>query len=136
MESANVEIVNVEMAAAWDGPEGADWAEHAKRYERVARPHVERLLVAAELRPGDDVLAIGCGSGDAALDAAAVVAPGSVLGVDLSTAMLEVAALAADARGLTNVRFERTDAQVHPFEPAAFDVALSSFGAMFFGDAV
>jgi SAM-dependent methyltransferase len=34
------------------------------------------------------------------------------------------------------VQFERGDAQVHPFPPEAFDVALSRFGIMFFDDPV
>jgi len=37
---------------------------------------------------------------------------------------------------LTNVRFERGDAQVHPFPMAAFDVVVSRFGSMFFADPV
>ncbi|MGW4569466.1 class I SAM-dependent methyltransferase, partial [Streptomyces sp. NPDC004561] len=36
--------------------------------------------------------------------------------------------------GLDNLRFERGDAQVHPFPPGGFDVALSRFGIMFFAD--
>jgi SAM-dependent methyltransferase len=34
------------------------------------------------------------------------------------------------------VRFEHADAQVHAFEPGSFDVVISRFGAMFFGDPV
>ena len=40
------------------------------------------------------------------------------------------------AEGIDNVTFERADAQVHPFEAGAFDVAISRFGAMFFSDPV
>ena len=50
--------------------------------------------------------------------------------------MLGHAREAAKAEGVTNVSFEQGDAQVHPFPPAAFDVAVSSFGAMFFSDPV
>ncbi len=42
----------------------------------------------------------------------------------------------ARRESLTNVTFEIADAQVHPFEPASYDVAMSRFGAMFFGDPV
>jgi SAM-dependent methyltransferase len=38
------------------------------------------------------------------------------------------------AEGLENVEYELGDAQVHPFEPAGFDVAISRFGTMFFSD--
>ena len=40
------------------------------------------------------------------------------------------------AEGVANVRFVQADVQVHPFEPAAFDLAISRTGAMFFGDPV
>ena len=45
-------------------------------------------------------------------------------------------ARAAAHEGLTNVRFERADAQVHPFDQAAVDLVVSVFGTMFFDDAV
>ena len=50
--------------------------------------------------------------------------------------MLERARARAEAEGLANVEFVQADAQVHPFEDGAFDVAVSSFGAMFFNDQV
>ena len=50
--------------------------------------------------------------------------------------MLNVARSRAAREGLTNVRFERADAQVHPFEPQAVDLVVSVFGTMFFDDAV
>jgi SAM-dependent methyltransferase len=50
--------------------------------------------------------------------------------------MLDVARRRAAAEGITNVTFEQVDAQIHPFPPAAFDVAISRTGTMFFGDAV
>jgi SAM-dependent methyltransferase len=43
--------------------------------------------------------------------------------------------LTADA-GLDNVRYEQADAQVYPFKPESFDLAMSRFGVMFFGDPV
>ena len=58
------------------------------------------------------------------------------LGIDLSTRMLELARKRSADEGLDNVTFVRGDAQVFPFEPEAFDVAMSSFGTMFFNDPV
>ena len=43
---------------------------------------------------------------------------------------------AAAPKVVTNVRYEHADTQVHEFEPRAFDLAISRFGAMFFGDPV
>ncbi|MBW3547475.1 MAG: methyltransferase domain-containing protein [Actinobacteria bacterium] len=127
-------MANAEMVAAWDGPEGEHWARYADRYERASWRHWKRFLEGVRIQGGDSVLDIGCGTGKSTSDAARLAGSGSVLGVDLSARMLERARAAAHAEGLANVRFEQADAQVHPFPEGAFDIAISSFGAMFFGD--
>src|SRR5205085_6087640 len=129
-------IANVEMAKAWDGHEGDMWTTHADRYETTGRRTWAAFLGRGLVAAGDDVLDVGCGTGRPTADLARVAAPGRVLGVDLSSQMLERGRRRAEAEGLTNVEFVQGDAQVHPFEAAAFDVAVSSFGAMFFSDQV
>jgi SAM-dependent methyltransferase len=129
-------IANVEMAAAWDGPEGEHWAAHADRYEATGIRYAEALLRAAAVQPGDTILDIGCGTGSSTIKLARLAPAGSVLGVDLSSKMLEHARTVAEKEGLTNVTFEQADAQVHPFPEGTFDVAVSEFGAMFFADPV
>jgi SAM-dependent methyltransferase len=129
-------IVNTEMAAAWNGSEGEHWAEHAERYESIGPAFWEALVARVGIGADDVVLDVGCGTGRSTRDAARITASGRVLGVDLSQRMLERARAAAAAEGLANVRFEQADAQVHPFAEAAFDVAISSFGAMFFAEPV
>jgi SAM-dependent methyltransferase len=129
-------IANVEQAAAWDGNEGDHWAEHADRYESAGRRQWQRFLDAGLIADDDQVLDIGCGTGKSTRDAARVAVSGAALGVDLSSRMLERARERSAAEGLTNVSFEQADAQVHPFDAHAFDVAISCFGGMFFGDPV
>jgi SAM-dependent methyltransferase len=131
-----VEIANAEQAAAWDGHEGDMWTEHADRYERASWRHWQRFLDAGVISHDSDVLDVGCGTGKATRDVAGLASGGSVLGVDLSAAMLQRAREESRAAGLTNVTYEQADAQVHPFAAGAFDVAMSSFGAMFFNDPV
>src|SRR5688500_14172575 len=48
--------------------------------------------------------------------------------------MLARARQVTAAERLDNVRYELGDAQVHRFEPAGFDVAISRFGTMFFSN--
>ena len=129
-------IANVEMAAAWDGAEGEHWAAYADRYEATGTRYGQALLRAAAVGSGDTVLDIGCGTGSSTRDLARMAPSGSVLGVDLSAKMLEHARTAAERDGLTNVAFEQADAQVHRFPERTFDVAVSSFGVMFFADPV
>src|SRR5579885_2186445 len=49
--------------------------------------------------------------------------------------LLDAAGIGAGDRVL-NIGCEQADAQIHPFEAGAFDVAISRTGAMFFGDPV
>jgi len=59
---------------------------------------------------------------------------GSALGVDISASAIERARELAQAQGIHNVTFEHGDAQVHRFPRERFDLAISRFGTMFFGD--
>lgn len=129
-------IANTEMAAAWDGDDGDDWSRDWERYDRSLAGYHERLLDAAAIQTSERVLDIGCGNGQTTLDAARAASSGSALGVDLSSKMLARARERAAADGIINVAFEQADAQVHPFDPASADVAISRFGSMFFADPV
>jgi SAM-dependent methyltransferase len=129
-------VANVEMARAWDGPEGERWAAHATGYERANTRQWRRFLELVPVRASDRILDVGCGNGRSTCELARLATAGAATGVDLSSAMLEVARSRAAHEGLTNVRFEQADAQVHAFDPAAADLVVSVFGVMFFDDPV
>jgi SAM-dependent methyltransferase len=103
-------------------------------YDFELRAHHEHLRAAYGIRPADDVVDIGCGTGLTTREAARAAAPGRVVGVDVSERMLERARELTAAERLENIRFELGDAQVHRFDSAGFDVAISRFGTMFFSD--
>ena len=128
-------MTNEEQVRYWNGGEAAHWLVHEERYARMLAPFTDHLLTAAALGHADRVIDIGCGTGSTSRAAGRVALDGEVLGVDLSAAMLRQAARRAQEEGLTNIRFERGDAQVHRFRPGAGDVAVSRFGVMFFADA-
>jgi SAM-dependent methyltransferase len=127
---------NAAQAEAWNGSTGEHWAEHARRYNHATRRHARRLFDAAAISATDAVLDVGCGTGSTTRRAAQVATRGSAVGVDLSAVMLERAREESRVEGLTNVSFVQADAQVHQFGEHAFDVAISSFGVMFFADPV
>ncbi|MET9614573.1 class I SAM-dependent methyltransferase [Kitasatospora indigofera] len=129
-------VVNTEQAQAWNGYEGDHWAGHHDRWNAVNGGFDEPLFTAAAIGPRDHVLDIGCGAGRTTRLAARQAADGRALGIDLSAPMLARARAEAAGEGLANAAFVQGDAQVHPFAPAAFDVAVSRFATMFFGDPV
>jgi SAM-dependent methyltransferase len=113
----------------------AAWAEVREALELQLAPLGRRALAALAPRAGESVLDIGCGGGETVLELARAVAPeGTVLGIDLSAAVLAFARRAV--KDCERVRLVEADAQVFPFEPALFDAAFSRFGVMFFADPI
>ena len=92
----------------------------------------EQLAESLEIVPGERVLDVACGSGNAAL-AAARRSWGNVVGVDFVPALLERGRERAAAERL-DVEFVEGDAAELPFGEAEFDVVTSVFGAMFAPD--
>jgi len=130
-------IVNTDQAEHWNTGDGvAHWVRNQDRYDRMNAPFAAMILDAAGLRPGTDVLDVGCGCGGTTLAAARLVAPGQAVGLDLSGPMLARARAGAEADGLGNAEFRQGDAQVHALEPGRFGAVLSRFGVMFFADPV
>ena len=114
-----VDSSNEDQLRAWDGDEGAYWADHADYFDRSVAAYHRRLLDQAAIQTHDRVLDVGCGTGQTTRDAARVALAGSALGVDLSSRMLDHARRRAAEEGLANATFAQADAQVHAFEPAS-----------------
>ena len=76
------------------------------------------------------VLDLGCGDGTTAIPEAQRGA--EVLGVDISSNLVEAANARAKALGLTNIRVEEGDAtDLSGIDDERFDLVVSFFGAMF-----
>ena len=87
------------------------------------------------LAPGEHVLDLACGTGLVTLDAARRVGPhGKVLGTDLSGQMIEIARQRAVEQQLSNVTFQRMDAETLDLPDATFDVVLCALGLMYLPD--
>jgi ubiquinone/menaquinone biosynthesis C-methylase UbiE len=123
---------NSEQIAEWNGAVGQRWASEQTAFDNLTRPFGDAALKAAAARPGERVIDIGCGCGDTSLSLGKAVGPdGSVLGVDVSGPMLEVARSRAKAEGANNVTFEQADASNAPLFHDR-DLLFSRFGVMFF----
>jgi SAM-dependent methyltransferase len=103
-------------------------------YDTELQRHNEVLRQACGVQFRDNVLDIGCGSGQTTREAARAARAGSALGVDVAASAVERAREAARAEGIGNVTFERANVEVYRFPQERFDVAISRFGTMFFAD--
>ena len=89
------------------------------------RRSYRKLVVAAEVRPGDGVLDVGCGPGYLTRMLAQAVGPqGAATGIDAAPENTEYAT--RKARGLANCRFQPGTAEALDFPDGAFDVVVSS----------
>jgi SAM-dependent methyltransferase len=92
----------------------------------------EQLAETLAIMPGERVLDVACGSGNGAIAAARRSWAGAV-GADFVPALLERGRQRAAVERL-EVEFVEADAQDLPFDDGAFDVTMSTFGAMFAPD--
>jgi SAM-dependent methyltransferase len=86
------------------------------------------VVAACHVAPGDRVLDIAAGSGNAAIPAAQ--AGGDVVACDLTPALLEAGRQEAVKHGVT-IEWREADAESLSFADASFDVVLSCVGVMF-----
>jgi SAM-dependent methyltransferase len=82
------------------------------------------------------VLDVGSGGGTTAMAAGRKVAPGAVVGADISAPLAALARSRVADAGAGNVSFVVADVQREAISGAPFDVALSQFGVMFFDEPV
>ncbi len=88
--------------SAWNGHE----------YDAVSRQRFavgDLLIRLAAVRLGDEVLDVGCGTGELTLNLAKIAYPGRVLGIDNAPGMIEVALSKAKAAGIQNLAFRVHD---------------------------
>jgi ubiquinone/menaquinone biosynthesis C-methylase UbiE len=114
---------------------GGNAAENYERYfvPTIGTAWANALLDAAELRPGDRVLDVACGTGVVTRLAAERVGPdGAVAGLDLNPAMLAVARSVPSSGAA--IEWHEANAESLPLADESFDVVVSSLSLQFLPD--
>jgi SAM-dependent methyltransferase len=108
----------------------------AENYQRhfvpvIATPVSKDLLIAADLRIGERVLDVACGTGVISrLAAERVGATGSVIGIDVAADMIDVAKSVPAPEGAA-IKWRVADAASIPLPDGSVDVVLCQMGLMF-----
>lgn len=101
---------------------------------RFLQGQANQIVEALRLNQDDQVLDIAAGTGEPGLTIASVVHQGSVMAIDLSESMLQIAEEKARHKGLTNYSTQSADVCELPFADATFDAVSCRLGFMFFPD--
>ena len=132
---AEPEQFNADQFAFWNGQGGRTWVARQEHTDTTLAPVSEALLALAAPRAGERVLDVGCGCGASTLDLARAVGPtGRVAALDISGPMLAEGEARAEAAGIANIDWQQADAATAALD--GFDLLVSNFGLMFFGDPV
>jgi SAM-dependent methyltransferase len=102
--------------------------KHFAPLEALTTPAAARLVKFANVRGGQSVLDVACGTGVVAITAARIGA--RVRGLDLTPELLERARENAKLARV-EIDFREGDAEALPYDDVTFDVVVSQFGHMF-----
>jgi ubiquinone/menaquinone biosynthesis C-methylase UbiE len=115
------------------------WDKAALFYEtfwqQQLKPAQDLLLQMAAIQPGEKVLDIACGTGLVSFRAAEQTgATGFVLATDISDRMIEKATALSNEKNISNISFERMDAEQLTCTDESFDVVICALGLMYVPD--
>mgnify|MGYP003575690549 CR=1 FL=1 len=100
------------------------------RIAETMRESGTELVSKLNIKPGMEVLDLGCGDGTTAIPSARLGA--NVLGVDIAGNLVEAGNKRVQKEGLTNIKFQEGDAiNLQDLKDESFDLVVSIFGAMF-----
>jgi SAM-dependent methyltransferase len=125
-------VANEDQATFWTETAGPVWLAREEDLDVSSRAFGLATMDAANVRAGETVLDVGCGTGSTTIELGRRVGTtGKVLGLDISPLLLGRAREKAGAAGAANVDFIDADAQTHQLRDS-YDLVFSRFGVMFF----
>lgn len=115
------------------------WDKAAAFYEsfwqKQLYPAQKKLLEFANIKGGERIIDIACGTGLVSFPVANLVGEnGFVLANDISDKMVEAGTTTAKEKNINNILFQRMDAEQLEVEDSSFDIALCALGFMYFPD--
>ncbi len=115
------------------------WDKAAQYYEKFwqkqLKPAQDRMLGIAKISLGESIIDTACGSGLISFAAAEQAGnTGHVLGTDISDTMISICRRSAEEKNVSNISFERMDAEELVVSDNKYDVTLCALGLMYMPD--
>jgi len=108
---------------------------YEKFWQKQLKPAQDKMLDTAKLVAGEKIIDIACGSGLVSFRAAAQTGQnGFVLGNDISDSMVNICREIAFEKKISNIAFERMDAEDLKAGDNEYDVSLNALGLMYVPD--
>ena len=115
----------------WD--KASNYYEDA--WQQQLKPAQDLLLKMADIRGGEKILDIACGTGLVSFRAAEMTGDsGSVVATDISDKMVAIASSIASEKGVQNISFKQMDAEKLDFPDNSFEIVLCALGFMYVPD--
>src|SRR5258708_24814170 len=127
MSRFNFNLMSEDPIAKFKEMQRQGW-KHFAPLEALTTPAAARFVKFANVRAGQNVLDVGCGTGVVAITAVRTGARAH--GVHLTSELLDRARENASIAKF-EIDFREGDAEALPFDDGRFDVVLSQFGHMF-----
>lgn len=104
-------------------------------WQKQLYPAQQKLLQLANIKGGEKIIDIACGTGLVSFPAAEQAGKeGFVMANDISDKMVEAGTAIAKERNISNISFQRMDAEELQVEDNSYDIALCALGLMYFPD--
>lgn len=114
------------------------WDKAAPIYERSwqaqLKPAQDVLLEMANLKDGEDVLDVACGTGLVTFRAAKQIGSGKITGIDISEKMIQTAGQISQSINVSNVNFICMDAEDINLPESSFDAVICALGLLYVPD--
>jgi SAM-dependent methyltransferase len=126
----NLDDFRLRSRAVWDSM-AAGWETQRPYLWGVSRHIGEWLVANLDVRPGQTILELACGTGDTGMAAAPLLGPtGRLILTDFAPAMVEAARRRGTELGLANVEFRVMDAERLTLPDACVDGVICRWGYM------
>jgi SAM-dependent methyltransferase len=123
---------NAPYIECWNDVLTPKWLRFRHLLSGNGRIHSDLAYPRLSIRRGQRVLDVACGFGETTLELGDRVGPlGSVLGLDCTSAFIEIAEREREISGVNNVEYWVADIDDVLLPARAFDAAVSRFGIMF-----